>query len=331
MTGSLQLSQDIINVQEFDQISINELGEDASRLSVDDEKRTLALSVANQIVAVVTAERDAEINRVGLRVALEQAEITDRKRALGAANGLDAVRAQQNVANARATLVTGDESLRETREALGLALGVPEETGVSPAVDVGGLAQDAAGSCRAVSNVDERSDVAAARTKFDVAKRNLQNVWYTFLPTLTAQSQVIASSIVGNAPNPTWNIQGILQVPIWDGGTRYGNLRNARAAQDIAGQQLEALRRQAIIQVEQAHRQLVVAEQSAVVAKSQRDLAAQNDQMTQLAYQTGQGTSLELVTASEAHRQAELNLALQEFNVVKARLLAMLALATCPW
>ena len=42
-------------------------------------------------------------------------------------------------------------------------------------------------------------------------------------------------------PNPTWNIQGVLQVPIWDGGTRYGNLRNARAAEDIAAQQLEAL------------------------------------------------------------------------------------------
>ena len=138
-------------------------------------------------------------------------------------------------------------------------------------------------------------------------------------------------SIGTGAPNPTWNIQGILQVPIWDGGTRYGNLRNARAAEDIAAQQLESLRRQAIIQVEQARRQLVVAEQSALVAKDQRDLAAQNDQMTQLAYQTGQGTSLELVTASEAHRQAELNLALAEFTVVKARLLAMLALATCPW
>lgn len=331
-TGAIQLTQDIINFPELDQISINELGEDAARLSVDDEKRTLALSVANQIVAVVTAERDAEINRVGLRVALEQAEITDRKRALGAANGLDVVRAQQNVANARATLVTGDESLREAREALGLALGVPEETGVSPGVDVGGLAQDAAASCRAVASVDERSDVAAARTRLDVAKRNLRNVWYTFLPTITAQSSIAGSSLVSNgAPNPTWNIQGLLQVPIWDGGTRYGNLRNARAAEDIAAQQLEALRRQAIIQVEQARRQLIVAEESGRVAKDQRDLAAQNDQMTQLAYQTGQGTSLELVTASEAHRQAELNLALAEFTVVKARLLAILALATCPW
>ena len=132
-------------------------------------------------------------------------------------------------------------------------------------------------------------------------------------------------------PNPVWNIQGILSVPIWDGGARYGSLRIARAAEDVAVQQLEGLRRQALIQVQQAQRQLVVAGESARVSRSQRDLAAQNDQMTQLAYMTGQGTSLELVTASEAHRQAELNLALADFNVVKARLLAMLALATCAW
>jgi hypothetical protein len=94
---------------------------------------------------------------------------------------------------------------------------------------------------------------------------------------------------------------------------------------------LEALRRQALIQVEQAKRQMVVAEASFRVAKEQRDLAEQNDHMTQAAYSAGQATSLELVTASEAHRQAELNLALQEFGVVKARIVAVLALATCPW
>jgi len=330
--GNISLQQAIIDVQQFDQISIDELGEDAARLSVDDEKRTLALSVANQIVAVVTAEREAEINRVGLRVALEQAEITNRKKALGAANGLDVVRAKQNAANARQALVNGDESLREAREALGLGLGLPEETGVSANIDVSGLAQDAANTCRVVSDVDERSDVAAARTKLEVAKRNLTNVWYSFLPTVSASSSMgTASNLSSSQPNPTWSITGILQVPIWDGGARYGALRNARAAEDVALQQLEATRRSALIQVEQARRQLVVAEESARVSRDQRDLAAENDQMTQLAYQTGQGTSLELVTASEAHRQAELNLALAEFTVVKARLLAMLALATCPW
>jgi outer membrane protein TolC len=330
--GNVQIQQALINAQAFDQISIDELGEDAAKLSAEDQKRTLALSVANQIVSVVTAERSAEINRVGLKVALEQLEITKRKQALGAANGLDVVRAQQNAANARATLVTGDETLREAREALGLALGVPEETGVAAGVDMVGLTQSAIGSCKVVTDVDERSDVAAARTKLTVAKRNLQNVWLSFAPTLNAQSTINANSPASSQyPNPTWNVQGILSIPLWDGGLRYGNLRNARAAEDIAAQNLEALHRQAVIQVEQAQRQLLVAQTSDKVATEQRDLAAQNDVMTQTAYMAGQGTSLELVTASEAHRQAELNLALADFNVVKARILAVLALATCPW
>ncbi|MGH7296721.1 MAG: TolC family protein, partial [Polyangiaceae bacterium] len=332
VSGNLQVQQTLLNVQQFDQISIDELNEDQTKLSVEDQKRTLALGVANQIVSVVTAERSAEINRVGLKVALEQLEIARRKQALGAANGLDVVRAQQNAANARASLVSGDETLREAREALGLALGVPEETGVAPGIDMAGLTQSAIASCKVVTDVNERADVAAARTKLEVAKRNLRNVWYSFLPTLNAQSTIQGSSPVSlGYPNPVWNLQGILSIPIWDGGARYGTARSARAAEDIAAQQLEALHRQAVIQVEQAQRQLQVAEVSDKVATEQRDLAAQNDTMTQTAYMAGQGTSLELVTASEAHRQAELNLALADFNVVKARILAVLALATCPW
>jgi multidrug efflux system outer membrane protein len=332
-SGNLALQGTLINVQQFDQISIDELQEDVTRLTVDDRKRTLALSLANQIVAVVTAERTADINRVGLRVALEQLEITRRKQALGAANGLDVVRAEQNAANARATLVSGDESLREAREALGLALGIPEETGVAQGININDVAQSAMETCRVVKDVDERPDIASAHRSLEVAKRNLRNVYYTFLPTLNAASTLtyFSPAPAFGAPDPTWNIQGILTIPWFDGGLRYGNLRNARAAQDIAAQNLEALRRQAIIQVEQAQRQLQVAEVSDKVATEQRDLAAKNDQMTQTAYMAGQGTSLELVTASEAHRQAELNLALADFNVVKARLLAVLALATCPW
>jgi multidrug efflux system outer membrane protein len=333
LTGNIQVQQTLVNAQQFDQISIDELNEDATKLTVDDRRRTLALSLANQIVAVVTAERSAEINRVGLRVALEQLEISRRKLALGAANGLDVVRAQQNAANARATLVTGDESLHETREALGLALGVPEETGVATDVNIAGLAQSAMASCHPLGSVDERPDIAAARTSLEASKRSLRNVYYQFLPTLNAQSTATGFSPAPalGAPDPTWNIQAILQVPWFDGGARYGALRNARAQEDISQQNLESLRRQAIIQVEQAQRQLVVAEVTARVAREQRDLAAQNDSMTQGAYIAGQGSSLELVTASEAHRQAELNLALQEFTVVKARVLATLALATCPW
>jgi hypothetical protein len=49
-----------------------------------------------------------------------------------------------------------------------------------------------------------------------------------------------------------------------------------------------------------------------------------------VAYVKGQGTSVDLVTASEAHRLAEQSLAVAEFGLVKARLAAVMALATCP-
>ena len=331
-SGGMTLSQDIINLQEFDQIGINRVAEVATRQTVDDTKRTLELALATQVVAVVTAERMAEINRVGLKVALEQLMITRRKEALESATGLDIVRAQQNAANARATLVTGDETLREAREALGLALGIAEEIGVSPTVRVDGFAADALRACRPVPNVDERPDIQSARTSLDVAKRNLRNVWFSFLPTLTGQASLSATSIpAAGFPNPTLSIQAVLTVPIWDGGTRMGNVKSARAAEDIAAQTLEGLRRAAIIQVQQAQRGIEVAQTSLRVAQEQRDLAAKNDDMTLKAWERGQGTSVDLVTASEAHRQAELSLAAAELAIVKARLTADLALATCPW
>jgi multidrug efflux system outer membrane protein len=299
---------------------------------VEDIRRTLDLGLANQIVSVVTAERSAEINRVGLRVALEQLDISKRKEALGAANGLDVVRAKQNAANARAALVSGDEALREAREALGLVLGVPEETGVAHEMNVSGVAEDALRSCRAVRTIDDRPDVAAARTNLDVAKRNLRNTWYSFLPVLTGQSTLSGTSAANlGYPNPTWSVGVALSVPIFDGGTRLGTIKTERADEDIAAQALEALRRQDIVQVEQAQRGIEVADVSYKVALEQRELAAQNDTMTQTAFIRGQGTSVDLVTASEAHRLAEQTLVVAEFGVAKARLAANMALATCPW
>ena len=59
--------------------------------------------------------------------------------------------------------------------------------------------------------------------------------------------------------------------------------------------------------------------------------AAETDRLVRLAYQEGRGTSLELVTAAQSLRESEIQLALRDFELVKARVLAVLALASCPW
>jgi outer membrane protein TolC len=332
LTGQLVAVQPVFAPRAWYAIGTSRVATEASRLSFDDAKRQIALSVANSIVGVVTAERIAELNRVGLSNALSRVELTTRKAALGGANGLDVVRTRQDVEVARATLVAGDESLRQSREALGIALGIAEQVGVPPNVDISGLEHDARATCRPSATVDERPDVAALHTQVDVAHRGVNDVKYQFAPIVNLQSALATTTTdTGASPNTTWNVQAVLSVPLWEGGARYGNLRDAHAQESIAEQRLEQGRRTAIIQVDQARRGVTVAEASRRVATAARDLAAETDRLTRLSYQEGRGTSLELITAAQALREAEIQLALRDFELVKARVLAVLALASCPW
>jgi outer membrane protein TolC len=170
----------------------------------------------------------------------------------------------------------------------------------------------------------------AARTQVTVSERRRDEVDLGFFPTLSAGSTLGQTMTDANGPGlVTWNIQAILSVPIWDGGARYGARRSAAAVEDQSLTALEALRRSSTVDLTQARRSVLVADESRRVAQESRDLALEVDRMTRAAYQTGKGTSLDLVTSAAALRQAEVNLALQELGVVQARLDSLLTLADC--
>jgi hypothetical protein len=331
-TGNLIVGLPLIVPRAWNALTTASMNENVAKLSVEDAKRNIALNVANAIVGAVTAERISELNRVGLKSALQRLDLTKRKNALGAATGLDVIRARQDVESARATLITGDESVRQGREALGLALGVAEAVGVARGVDLDGIATLALASCKPAAKLDERPDLAAAQLRVAVAHQGVRDVQAQFSPVVSAQSAISTTTIdTGASPSTTWNIQAVLSWSLWDGGNRYGLLRDTRALEDEAQQRFESLRRGAQVQIEQSRRGVEVAEQSRKVAADARALAADTDRLTQAGYVAGAGTSLELVSAAAALRQAEIGLALQEFTVVRAKLLAVLTLATCPW
>ncbi len=304
----------------------------ASELAVNDAKRTIALNLASAIVSVFTAERVAELNRVGLRAAMERRDIARRKQELGNATALDVVRADQDVAAARATLVSGDEALRQSREALGLGLGVAEQVGVTPTLKLDTMASDGSlGACKPIG-VEDRTDVVVAKARVDVAKRSPTDILTETIPTIGVQSAASATSAdTGISPNATWSVQAILSVPIWDGGARYGRLRTARANLDQAQARYEGTQRTAAIQTIQAVRSVEVAEKNREVAEETRKLAYETDRLTRAAYAEGLGTSLELVTAASSLRQADVNLALRDFELVRARILAFLSTQDCVW
>ena len=120
-------------------------------------------------------------------------------------------------------------------------------------------------------------------------------------------------------------------MPFYEGGAREGALRENRALADEATQRLEAARRAASVQVTQARRAVEVAEQNRRVAERARDLARETERLSRIAFQAGTGTSLDLIESGRRLREAELQLALQEFGLVQARIAALLAVSRCTW
>lgn len=319
-----------------------------AQMSLREQRRILAASVANALVAVISSERVAELNRVGLRGSLERLALTKRRAELGVANSLDVLRLEQDVNSARATIVSGDENLRQARESLGLALGEPDAYGVPRDLNLDTFARESAQACGKVDGVEDRTDVLVAKERVELARRSHRDVELQFYPTVDLRSnytmtiQPFFAVFGGNNGIPrqtidttntlhSWTIAGVLTWNIFDGGVRYAQLRDTTVQANQAEARVEQTRRNASIEVKRTLRGVDVAEQSRKVAEQSRVLAQETERLARVSFELGRGTSLELVDAARQLRQAEVQLALREFELVQAKLRALLALSNCDY
>jgi outer membrane protein TolC len=302
---------------------------EATELAYRDVRREITTSVVNALLSTLTTERVAELNRSGLRAALERLTLAEARLKYGQGTPLDVDRAQNDVAAARAQLISGDEALRQAREELGRAFGSPVGYGVPKDLDLDAFDRAVARTCRLNEEIERRPDVAAARKRVELAERAVTDADLELAPTLAAVSQLNYATATSLSPHTTWSLQGVLSVPFYDGGARYGRSRDALAAAEQARQALVAARVNAVIASTRAHRAVGVSQASRDVALAQRDLARRIDQRTRLGYTQGFGTSLDLVISAQALRQAEISLAVQELGLGEARAGATLANAEC--
>jgi outer membrane protein TolC len=128
-----------------------------------------------------------------------------------------------------------------------------------------------------------------------------------------------------------WNISAVLSVPLWEGGLRGGVVSERQGLEEQAAETLERTRRDVEVEVARARRSVEVAEALVKTAAESRSLAERTDQLTRRSFEVGRGGSLELVQSGAALRQAELTLALREFELVQASLDAFLTEARCDW
>ncbi|HLL01257.1 MAG TPA: TolC family protein [Myxococcaceae bacterium] len=331
--GTVSLTQSVVDLSAWRGLASAEASERGAEATLQDVRRRLTQSLARTLVSVVAAERAAELNRVGLRQSLERAALVQRTLELGAATQLDVARTRQDVELARQSLISGDEQLRRSREALGLALGFDQGVGVSQRFGLQGLVAQTQSSCTPLQSVNERPDLVAAQAQIDSARESRRQASAGYLPTLGIASNLSANTTTdpGPAKVSTWNIAAVLSVPIWEGGLRGGLVRERTGIERQATQARERTRREVELEVARTRRGVEVAEALVKTAAEGRALAEQTDQLTRRSFEIGRGSSLELVQSAAALRQAELALALREFELVQARLERFLTEARCDW
>ncbi|MBI4953013.1 MAG: TolC family protein [Myxococcales bacterium] len=329
-TGTLTASVPIFDLRIWYAIDTADRAVDSVRQRVGDAERRILGAAAGALLAVVTAEKVGEVNRSGLRLALERLELQRRRAKFDVGKRIDLLRNEQDVARARASVLAGDEALRRAREALGQALGASEPYGVSSGVSVAEVERMLARACAPIGASD-RPDVLAARADLEVAERGVTDAELMFAPRADLSTTgTVSSDVLGsNRLHGSWSVQAVLTWPIYDGGVRYGTLRRVRALRDEQQARLDGVERAAGVEAAQASRGVAVAAEQRSYAAAQRELAREAAELSARAYEAGDATSFELIESARQARDAELALALREYEVVQARIAAVLTSASC--
>lgn len=304
----------------------------AVELDAKEVERRVIGGLAEAIVTVVTAERLAEVSRVNLRFALSTLELNRRRERLGSANVVDVLRAEQEALRARAQVVSADEAVRRSREALGLALGYDTPWGVTPDIKLDRLRADASQTCRPGRSLADRPDVRAADANLAVAERNVTSVDFSYLPQVHAQSTVTYYSVPkfsANQDHVTWTIGGLLTWHLYDGGLRYAQRAISQGQRDTAEQRALQVRRNANVEVGRAYRNVQVAKTQLDVSHRTREAARKSARLSQIKFVSGTGTSFDVVDTLRSLREAEIDVTIKEFELVQAEIAALLALASC--
>jgi multidrug efflux system outer membrane protein len=303
---------------------------DYAALNSKEAERQVISGIADTIVGAVSAERLADVSRESLRAALSTLDLNRRRSALGASSSLDVLRAEGEVQTARAQVVTTNEVLLRSRENLGLALGFSDGWGVNPDVRLDALAADARQTCRSETDIAKRSDVRAAQANLGLVERQKGSADWAFWPTVSATSVLQTQNYpASNNEHVSWTVGGNFVWTLYDGGYRYGLKDEAEANARVAREQLNDTRRRAELEVTQAFRAVTVAETNLTVSAKGRDVAAETARLARIGFINGSGTAFDLVDTASRLRLAEIDLTVKQFELLRAKVAALLALASC--
>ncbi len=290
---------------------------DSYRFQEADVLRQLALSTGRAYLSVVEAHRQLEVADRARNNAKDHDDYAQERLRGGLGNRLDAVRSAQDLATTDVALRNQLVALSRAREALGILLSAdaPVDAADIPALPAPPSLKPA------LEEAKSRPDVAAAEARFRAADQQVQDSWSLYAPILTAAfTPFYQDPAETSVPTTGWSGSLVLSVPFYDGGLRYGQIREYKALAAEAREQLEAQLRQAGSDVRAAYQAMVHADEALDSAHRAAQLATEALKLAEDAYHAGAVTNLDVLDAERVQRDTAADEANAEDASRQARL-----------
>lgn len=329
LSANVQVAVPLINTPRWAQWYRASKAADAVRATSDDVRRQVAVNAARAWLAVLAQRRVVDAATTARLTAKAHLDFASERLKGGVGNRLDELRAAQEFSVSTTQLENAHAALARAQDTLGQVTGSDVPVDVIAEEPTLAAPGELATSLEAFS--DGRLDVRAAKVRKETLEATTRTDWMDYLPLLNAVFQPFYQ----NPPSLTqpltgWQLNLVLQLPLYDGGLRYGQARERRANARSADAQLELAMKKARIEVRTAFEQVTHADLALASARNAASEAAEAMELANVAYRAGATTNLEVIDAERRARDAELQRVLAEDAARQARLDVLVASGRFP-
>lgn len=247
----------------------------------------------------------------------------------GTAATLEVTRARAELVRRQSDLAGARAAVEHARLAAGIMLGRREPVRIR-VPDVEGIAVpglEGPADALVEEGLEHRPEIDAQEAQRAAAEAGVNGAWARLAPQLSASAVVFGADVASAAGEKEgWRATVDLTWQLYDGGWRYGRLRQARAQAAGARAALDAQRLAVVREVLDARRDLDVARERLRLAHAQAELAGDSAASIRRSFEAGVASSLDVLDANDRLFLADSGLADARARLAQAQLGLQLAL-----
>jgi outer membrane protein TolC len=301
----------------------------AAGLSAEATRLAVRTSLAQTAHLAAATEEQVAASERAVANADELVRSARRRVGAGTAAPLEITRAQAELVRRQSDLAGARAALDRARLAVGILLGREGPVKVAvPDVEAApdpDLAPEA--DTLTAEALERRPELAAQRAQRGAAEAGVRSAWARLAPQLSASGSIFRADVPYlTGKKDGWRVTVDLTWQLYDGGFRYGKLRQAEA--QVAGAQAGVAAEQLAIrqEVQNALRDVSVAAEQLRLARAQLGLATDSAASIKRSFDVGIASSLDVIDANDRLYASDTGLAGARARLAQARLALQLAL-----